>query len=304
MAGFYWLLLLHLICCLVMGICMCLGLLKVRKILLIPAFCIPLFGELGILAIWASLRSGRSGTKMIGLDKHDVQEAIYKSITIENGHEERNVVPLEEALLINDSQVKRSLIMGILMQNPEEYVDVLNQARMDADTEVVHYAITAMTEISKTYDLELQSLEAEYTANQEDEKVLNRYLDKLDQYIGKGIGQGQFLVMQRYQYAQLIRKKLEQDICPKWYGKLAENSLELKEYGEAIRIISEMETYWPEAETMWLLKLRCFVEQKQGQRVQEIIKEIKEKQIFLSADGKEIIRFLQKGTEETNGSVQ
>ena len=75
---------------------------------------------------------------------------------------DRDVVPLEEALLLNDSSRRRELIMNVLNDNPGEYVELLKQARMNEDVEVVHYAITAMVELSKEYDYRLQKIEKIY----------------------------------------------------------------------------------------------------------------------------------------------
>ena len=72
---------------------------------------------------------------------------------------DEKIVPLEEALLINKPGVRRELIMDVLNDDPEEYMDILKQARMNEDVEVVHYAITAMVELSKEYDFRLQKLE-------------------------------------------------------------------------------------------------------------------------------------------------
>ena len=44
-------------------------------------------------------------------------------------------------------ELRRELIMNVLNDNPEEYVELLKQARMNEDVEVVHYAITAMVEV-------------------------------------------------------------------------------------------------------------------------------------------------------------
>ena len=49
--------------------------------------------------------------------------------------------------------------MNVLNDNPGEYVELLKQARMNEDVEVVHYAITAMVELSKEYDYRLQKIE-------------------------------------------------------------------------------------------------------------------------------------------------
>lgn len=81
---------------------------------------------------------------------------IYKNIFQAVSDTDKKIVPLEEALLINEPGVRRELIMDVLNDDPEEYMDLLKQARMNEDVEVVHYAITAMVELSKEYDFRLQ----------------------------------------------------------------------------------------------------------------------------------------------------
>ena len=72
------------------------------------------------------------------------------------------IVPLQEALLINDASTRRQLIMDILYHDTGEYVDVLNRARMNDDVEVVHYATTAMVELQKDYEERLQAERTEW----------------------------------------------------------------------------------------------------------------------------------------------
>ena len=47
--------------------------------------------------------------------------------------------------------------MDILNDDPSKYIELLEKARMNEDVEVVHYAITAMVELSKDYDSKLQT---------------------------------------------------------------------------------------------------------------------------------------------------
>jgi len=58
--------------------------------------------------------------------------------------------------------------MNVLNDNPGEYVELLKQARMNEDVEVVHYAITAMVELSKEYDYRLQKIEKKYMNDPDD----------------------------------------------------------------------------------------------------------------------------------------
>ena len=80
---------------------------------------------------------------------------------------DRNIVPLEEVLLIDEAAMRRDLIMNVLNDDPENYIDMLKQARMNDDVEVVHYAITGMVELSKEYESRLQKIEYRYAKEPE-----------------------------------------------------------------------------------------------------------------------------------------
>ena len=53
--------------------------------------------------------------------------------------------------------------------------------------EVVHYAITAMVELSKEYDYRLQKIEKKYTNDPDDPVVLEEYCDFLKEYLGSNL---------------------------------------------------------------------------------------------------------------------
>lgn len=116
---------------------------------------------------------------------------------------------LEEALIVNEPELRRELIMNVLNDNPEEYVELLKQARMNEDVEVVHYAITAMVELSKEYDSKLQELERLHQISPEDPEVMEQYCEFMEEYLSQGLLEEQIERVQRQRYEQLLEKKLK-----------------------------------------------------------------------------------------------
>lgn len=126
-----------------------------------------------------------------------VNEEIYKNIFQSGTEQEENIVPLEEALIVNEPELRRELIMNVLNDNPEEYVELLKQARMNEDVEVVHYAITAMVELSKEYDSKLQELERLHQISPEDPEVMEQYCEFMEEYLSQGLLEEQIERVQR-----------------------------------------------------------------------------------------------------------
>lgn len=285
---------LHAASCIVITIFVKLKRLKVPASFLPVLYFVPLWGEISVLACHRLKTSGRDGCLKPGLEQVGVGEEVFRSL-IPEPEKDSAVIPLEEALLLNDSGIKRSMILDILSKQPEEYMQLLKEARENDDVEVVHYATTAMSELSKEYDLKLQRLEAAYASNQENDEILKEYADFLKEYIEKDMAQGQFLVMQRNQYSLLLQKLIDRHGAFSAYKEKVENELELENYEESARLLELMEPKWSEMEGYWLLKIRHFAQQMEGNKVKEIMEEIRRRNLYLTAEGKSIVEFWSKG---------
>ena len=109
----------------------------------------------------ARSKAGGAGMRRNGLrtdlvEKLRVDDELHRSIRVEDRAGTAATVPLEEALILDTAEQRRKLILSVLTEDPVQYYDLLQQARMNDDSEVVHYAATAMAQISKQTDLALQ----------------------------------------------------------------------------------------------------------------------------------------------------
>lgn len=183
--------------------------LEVEGYFLPVALLVPVWGPLCVVLLHTSHRL--TGGQLLDqtLKKLRINEEIYKNILVVENEEKDTVVPLEEALLVNSPAQKRKLILSVLTDDPAGYYDLLQQARMDDDSEVVHYASTALAQISKEADLKLQQQEQRYAAAPGDAKVLEEYCDYLESYLDGGFVQGKAAEIQRHQLEQLLKKRLD-----------------------------------------------------------------------------------------------
>ena len=157
--------------------------LEVEGYFLPVALLVPVWGPLCVVLLHTSHRLTGGQLLDQALEKLRINEEIYKNILVAENEEKDTVVPLEEALLVNSPAQKRKLILSVLTDDPAGYYDLLQQARMDDDSEVVHYASTALAQISKEADLKLQQQEQRYAAAPGDAKVLEEYCDYLESYL-------------------------------------------------------------------------------------------------------------------------
>ena len=197
----------HLLIVVIMYVLMEMGILKIDRLMFVMVVFIPIWGAIASLIITLMENTGKVGAKNGEL------EMMRGNLTAGKGsaaptQESQNIVPLEDALIMDDPTVRRSVIMDVLMSDAKSYIGVLNQARMNDDVEVVHYATTAMVELSKEYELKLQEYSSEYAENPTKEGLLDEYISFLEQYIASGMIQGQLLEIQRSTLQQLLTSKV------------------------------------------------------------------------------------------------
>ena len=281
----------HLIICILIWSGIRTGFLKAKMYMLSLAVFVPVWGPVCVLLIHFQLFSGTDQVKTVGVEKLRVNEEIYKNMFPAMEENDRDVVPLEEALLLNDSSRRRELIMNVLNDNPGEYVELLKQARMNEDVEVVHYAITAMVELSKEYDFRLQKMEKLYAASPDDPEILEQYCDFMEEYLNQGILEAQMEREQRERYIRLLRQKLKVKTTLSTCVRLFQNLMKTGDYVQAEEILRLMDQKWHRKEEFWILKIRYLAERKKGAELQQCLRQMKEEQIYLSSKSKEALAF-------------
>lgn len=188
-----------------------------------------------------------------------VDDELHRSIRVENREDAASTVPLEEALLLDSAEQRRKLILSVLTDDPVQYYDLLEQARLNDDSEVVHYAATAMAQISKQADA---------------------------------------AQLQRQQLERLLKMQLADQPKEEQYGlgcRLAKVQLELAEYAAAQQTLAELTARWPVRETPWLLRLRSAAARKDGAELARWLAEMERAQVYLSAAGRREVDFWKGG---------
>ena len=137
------LLLIHALVCLMLWTLMKLGLLPVRGHMLAVMVLVPLWGPL--LVVLLSVRSAVfcEGLKESALESLRFNDDLHRSILVHDRDADAGVVPLEEALIVNDPAYRRRLMLSMLTEEPDAYLAQLQAAKLNDDVEVAHYAATA-----------------------------------------------------------------------------------------------------------------------------------------------------------------
>ena len=247
--------------------------------------------------LWAERKDRVS--REIGLEGFDVTEGRYKHIDIEDRSNEDITVPLEEAIVVDESPVRRRLIVDVLNRHPEDNVSLLERASRTDDTEVSHYATTAMTGIQSGYEARIADLEAAYK-EQKNSDILRSLRNELMHYIDSGLVFGTVLHTYEEKLDGVLIELLGEFPGRRHYHRdWVENRVRM---GKLDGVVEELEkdlTEWPD----YMPFYRSYGDYAQAvgdsHLMQEVIKRAENSNAYFTRDDHDWIRFWEETEAQT-----
>lgn len=290
------LLLIHALVCLMLWTLMKLGLLPVRGHMLAVIVLVPLWGPLLVVLLSVCSAVFGEGLKGSALESLRFNDDLHRSMSVPSGEDDSGVVPLEEALIVNDPADRRRLMLSMLTEEPDAYLAQLQAAKLNDDVEVAHYAATAVAQISKESDLKLQQLERAFKTDPSSHN-LDAYCDFLGAYLDSGLAEGRVAQIQRQQYARLLARRCEREDGLALRIRYATALADAGVIDKAEDVASQLVIDAPDEQDVWTLCLRLAVIRRDGQAVQRVIDAIDKQHVYLSAANREELAFWRNGEE-------
>ncbi|MDQ8736271.1 hypothetical protein [Paenibacillus sp. LHD-38] len=209
---------------------------------------------------------------------------------------EMNVVPLEEALLVNDFTNRRRIMIDLLKRDSLEYLEVLRLAVSNEDTETSHYAVSAIMEIKRKLTLTLQELAVKYEDNKQDAYLLASYADVLNSYMRSGFLDERTMLKHKYTYTEVLGKLIEADpdTAGAYTDKL-EMELDLGEYAAAERTAKRFIERFPRSEDAYLSLMNVYFTLRSIDQLKQTLEQLKQSPIRLSSKAIIAVRFWSEG---------
>lgn len=289
------LLLIHMLVCLVLSTLVKLGMLPVRGHMLPAMVLVPLWGPL-LLVLCARGEAFGDALEDGTLESLRLNDEIRRGMQVQVREGDAGVVPLEEALIVNDPSDRRRLMLSMLTEEPDAYLAQLQAAKLNDDVEVAHYAATAVAQISKESDLKLQQLERAFKADPSAQN-LDAYCDYLGEYLASGLAEGRVEQIQRQQYARLLARRCEREDGAALRIRYATALADAGELDEAEAVITQLVAEVPDDQEAWMLCLRLAVMRRDGEAVQQVIDAIDNQHVYLSAENRDKLAFWRDGGE-------
>ena len=289
------LLLIHTLVCLVLWTLVKLGMLPVRGHMLPAMVLVPLWGPL-LVVLCARGEAFGDALEDGTLESLRLNDEIRRGMQVQGREADAGVVPLEEALIVNDPGDRRRLMLSMLTDDPDAYLVQLQAAKLNDDVEVAHYAATAVAQISKESDLKLQQLERAFKTDPSTEN-LDAYCDYLGTYLDSGLAEGRVEQIQRQQYARLLARRCEREDGAALRIRYATALADAGELDEAEAVITQLVAEVPDDQEAWMLCLRLAVMRRDGEGVRQVIDAIDNQHVYLSAENREQLAFWRDGGE-------
>lgn len=201
------------------------------------------------------------------------------------------VVPVEEALLINDPRKRRVMMMNMLRADPKKYKDILFVARFNDDPETAHYATATLMEMQRQLQIEIQRNQQLVKTSPGDESVWSAYIETLSESCRSGFIEGQALRRDRVVLAGALETALAKWEKPEWLSIAVQNYLALEQAPEARAAAGRMLTKWPYDERAWLEMMRVCVQTHDQTGMQTLLQHAQTTPIDWTSAGQERLKY-------------
>jgi len=272
----------------------------VQSILVIT---LPIIGWVFVLT-WTKNKNEQSYQEFTDyIDKQQKEHSYYREgyNPIEKDRE-LNIIPLEEALVINNYSERRKALIEVLKQDTLKYMEKLQYAISNEDTETSHYAVSAIMEIKSKLLTSIQELEVKYEENTDNKEVTESYIEVLRKYLDSGLLDERTTRKYQYTYLSVLRNYIE-IIGPSktYFEEKLRMEIELGIYTEAEVTAKEYIEEFPTTEKAYLSLLKYYYTVKSRDKFFEAIQMVKSAPIKLSNEGITILRYWTKGVNDETG---
>lgn len=204
----------------------------------------------------------------------------------------KDLIPAEEALILNNNSIKRDLIKDVLKKDTYKYRNVLLNALMDEDTETSHYAATAITQMKGKLTILMQKFEADYEKNPKCQENADMFLKAIKDYI-----ESNFIDSKECNKLKNIYKKVLEQYKQNFkftsyqFEELIKIYINLKEYKSALECTNEFKEQFKDDIRPYTLLLEIYYCLKDKKNFNNIILEIRESNLILDSQSLDLLRF-------------
>lgn len=209
---------------------------------------------------------------------------------------ESNLVPLEEAIEITDTDNLRGLMMNVVRGDIQKSLASIMLALNSEDTETAHYAASVLQDALNDFRANVQkqyNLIMEETEQLELAEALVDYMDQvLVQHVFTDLEQERYVGIMG-EICELLYNKDRGRMTSSRYEAISLRYLELEKFDESEKWCERAEYHYPNTLATFACLLKLYFNSGQKRKFFEVIDELKHSSVVLDHEMLELIRVFQ-----------
>lgn len=204
--------------------------------------------------------------------------------------QELNLIPVNEALAVNDSGEKREFVLNIIKEDMAANYKTILPALGDSDSETSHYAAAAAMEMQRRMRKEIDRLTRLLEAG---EPVEQRLLDSLKSYAESGVLTKRDMLFTKRNYISVMKKGILREPAlfdNGYYLTMAQYLMEDGQTEAAVLILNERLAEEP-AEKLYEKLLEIYHTTGNEEAFVDTVQSMRESRIVLSPEALSRLRF-------------
>jgi len=269
---------------------------KDRKNIVIKLLIIVFGPFIGLIILYFMFHNIENDKDLIpeGLIEVDNEESeVLRKVDVEK---ETSIVPMKDALLLNNNQTKRKMLMDILKNDSFGHIEILQTALKNDDTETSHYAATAIQDIIGRLHNSIHQMEFQLEKNPNDLTILTSFAQVIKQYLNIVFLDERSEKQYLYRYSQILERLIEIKPYEKeHYIEKINCDLQLDDLETAEKFTQIFIQNCSNEEESFFMAMKLYYILKDQLKFKEILQSLKDSSVRLSPQGLNKLRFWLHG---------
>lgn len=229
----------------------------------------------------------------------NLEDVTFKKDRVEtqvkaNEEVERNVIPVEEAIAVNDKKSLRKAMMSIIRGETEESLASIALALDADDSETAHYAASVLSDKLNEFRMNVRKM---YAKIQEENSAETEYEEKLIDYMNSTLKEQVFTELEQGGFVRLMEEtgeilfsKNASAMTGKRYEGLCLRLMEIEEFESAKKWCLRLAEQLPEELCAYTCRLKLYFLLKDREDFFETLNSLKKSDVVIDSETLEMIR--------------
>ncbi|MCI8927883.1 MAG: hypothetical protein HFI96_09265 [Lachnospiraceae bacterium] len=207
---------------------------------------------------------------------------------------ERNLVPIEEAIVINDNKSLREVMLNTVKGDIKDFLSAISMALDTEDSESAHYAASILSFELDEFRLEVERLYEEIKEEEPGETGAER---KLLDYMNVILKQKVFTDLEQKRYVRMMADVAETffeknplEITQEQYENVCLRLMEIREYEKSEKWCLRLSEQYPDQLSSYTCKLKLYFVIKNREAFFQTLDGLKASDVVIDNETLELVR--------------